>query len=99
MVPGKVKFDSGNDVGTAISKKLCDTLSLHVETDPRKKIKISVAGGYVTECMKTVTIKLLIRKRPFTVDALVGAVAEGTDLLVGMEIIKQLDNENFTLGI
>jgi len=74
-------------------------LGLHVEPDPRKKIKISVPGGHVIECMKTVTIKLLIRKRFFTVDALYDTVAEGTDLLVGMEIIKQLNNQNFTLGI
>ena len=96
MVPGRVLFDSGNDAGTAISEKLCNTLGL--EPDSRKKIKVFVPGGDVNE-FKTVTIKLLIRKRPFTVDALVGAVTEVTDLLVGMEIIKQLSSENFTLGI
>ena len=48
------------------------------------------------ECKK-VTIKLFIRKCPFTVDALFGAVADDTDLLVGMDIIKQLSSENFTL--
>lgn len=93
-VPGKVKFDSGNDAGTAISKKLGNTLGL--EPDARKKIKCCVPGGGVIECKK-VTINLFIRKRPFTVDALFGAVADDTDLLVGMDIIKQLSSENFTL--
>jgi len=93
-VPGKVKFDSGNDAGTAISKKLGNTLGL--EPDARKKIKISVPGGDVIECKK-VTIKLFIRECQFTVDALFGAVARGTDLLVGMDIIKQLIHEKFTL--
>ena len=96
FVPGTVKFDSANDAGTAISKELGHTLGL--EPDSRKKSKISVTGGGVIECKK-VSVKLFIRKRQFTVDALFGAVAEGTDLLVGMDIIKQLNSENFTLGI
>ena len=96
FVPGTVKFDSANDAGTAISKELGHTLGL--EPDSRKKSKISVTGGGVIECKK-VSIKLFIRKRQFTVDALFGAVAKGTDLLVGMDIIKQLNSENFTLGI
>ena len=96
MVPGKVKFDTGNDAGTAISEKLGSTLGL--EPDSRKKMKACVPGGDEIEFSK-VTIKLFIRKRQFIVDALFGAVASGTDLLVGMEIIKQLDGENFTLGI
>jgi len=94
LVPGKVKFDSGNDAGTAISKELGNTLGL--EPDSRKKMKVCVTGGNVIE-YKKVTIKLFIRKRQFTVDALFGAVASGTDLLVGMEVIKKL--ENFNLGI
>ena len=96
MVPGKVKFDTGNDAGTAISKELCNTLGL--EPDSRKKMKVSVAGGGEIKCEK-VTITLHIRKRQFKVDALFDAVASGTDLLVGMDIIKQLNSENFTLGI
>ena len=96
LVPGTVKFDTGNDAGTAISKELGDTLGL--EPDSRKKRKVHVTGGGVIE-YKKVTIKLFIRKRQFIVDALFGAVASGTDLLVGMEIIKQLNGENFTLGI
>ena len=95
IVPGKVKFDSGNDAGTAISINLVNTLGL--EPDSRKKMKVAIAEGREIECKK-VTIKLFIRKRPFTVDALFGAVADDTDLLVGMEIIKQLNSENFTLG-
>jgi len=96
LVPGKVKFDSGNDAGTAISEKLGNTLGL--KPDSRKKRKVRVTGGDAIEC-KIVTIKLFIRKRQFTVNALFGAVASGTDLLVGMGIIKQLNGENFTLGI
>ena len=96
LVPGTVKFDTGNDAGTAISKELGDTLGL--KPDSRKKRKVHVTGGYVIE-YKKVTIKLFIRKRQFIVDALFGAVASGTDLLVGMEIIKRLNGENFTLGI
>ena len=96
LVPGTVKFDTGNDAGTAISKELGDTLGL--EPDSRKKRKVHVTGGDVIE-YKKVTIKLFIRKHQFIVDALFGAVACGTDLLVGMEIIKGLNGENFTLGI
>ena len=96
LVPGTVKFDTGNDAGTAISKELGDTLGL--KPDSRKKRKVRITGGDVIE-YKKVTIKLFIRKRQFIVDALFGAVASGTDLSVGMEIIKRLNGENFTLGI
>ena len=45
-----------------------------------------------------VKICLLIRKCVFKVDALVGAVAPQTDLLIGNEIIEQLAKENFSIG-
>ena len=48
---------------------------------------------------RKVGIKLVIRNRQFTVDAYFDAVAKGTDLLVGMDIIEQLLSENFILGI
>lgn len=69
-----------------------------LEPDLSKKVYISVPGGAVDE-YNPVKIKLFIRKRTFTVDALFGAVAGVTDLLVGMDVIKQLNSEDFSLGI
>lgn len=95
-VPGNVKFDTGNNVGTAISEQLVETLGLR--SDERKKVKVSLAGGNSMQCCR-VKIKLAIRKHKFVVHALVGAVASNTDLLVGMDIIEQLNDKGYTLGV
>ena len=94
-VPVKnVKFDTGNDGGTAISSDLVEKLSL--EPDKSKKSRMVGIGGTV-ECFK-VKISLYIRKRLFKVNALVDALTPGTDLLIGNDIIEKLDKENFTIG-
>lgn len=95
FVPGSVKFDTGNDAAPAISHGLMD--KLHLKTDRSKRISVTGIGGHVLDCCR-VKICLLIRKHVFKVDALVGAVAPQTDLLIGTEIIEQLAKENFSIG-
>lgn len=90
----QVKFDTGNDGGTAISSDLVEKLGL--EPDRSKKSRMVGIGGPV-ECYR-VKISLYIRKRHFKVNALVGAVTPGTDLLIGNDIMEKLDKENFTIG-
>lgn len=94
-VPGSVKFDTGNDVATAISDRLMEKLDL--TADRSKRLRVTGVGGTVLECSK-VKICLRIRKRTFKVDALVGAVAPKTDLLIGNDLIQQLGKENFSIG-
>ena len=93
-VPGSVKFDTGNDVATAISSGLLEKLGL--VPDQSKKIRVKGVGGDM-ECFR-VEITLRIRRRVFQVSALVGAVAGDTDLLIGNDIITELDKLNFSLG-
>ncbi len=95
-VPGSVKFDTGNTAGTAISKELVYKLGLQPSSS--KKVKVALAGSCSIQCCR-VKITLIIRKHRFSVDALVGATAPGTDLLVGMDIIEQLNDKKFTLGV
>ena len=90
----KVKFDTGNDGGTAISSDLVEKLGL--EPDRSKKSRMIGIGGTM-ECFK-VEISLYIRKRLFKVNALVDALTPGTDLLIGNDIMEKLDKENFTIG-
>ena len=90
----QVKFDTGNDGGTAISSDLVEKLGL--EPDRSKKSRMVGIGGPM-ECYR-VKISLYIRKRHFKVNALVGAVTPGTDLLIGNDIMEKLDKENFTIG-
>lgn len=94
LVPGSVKFDTGNDVATAISHCLLEELGL--EPDQSKKIRVTGVGGDM-ECFR-VEIALRIRRRAFKVSALVGAVAGDTDLLIGKDIITELDKLNFSFG-
>lgn len=89
-----VKFDTGNDGGTAISNDL--VLNLGLEPDRSKKFRVVGIGGTV-ECFK-VKISLYIRRCPFKLNALVGAIAPGTDLLIGNDIMEMLDKENYTIG-
>ena len=73
----RVLFDTGNEVATSY-------LELNLQPDPSKKRKVKLAGG------GSVDIEVLIRGYHFKVCALIDVVAEGTDLLVGMDIIKKL---------
>ena len=93
-VPGNVKFDTGNDVATAISPRLLEKLGL--EPDRSKKIRVTGVGGDM-ECFR-VEISLRIRRRMFKVSALVGAVAGDTDLLIGNDVMMELDKLNFSFG-
>ena len=93
-MPGSVKFDTGNDVATAISRRLLEELGL--EPDQSKRIRVTGVGGDM-ECFR-VEISLRIRRRMFKVSALVGAVAGDTDLLIGNDIITELDKLNFSFG-
>ena len=100
IVPGVVKFDTGNDGGTAMSRRLMEKLGL--EPDRRKKFRPTGVGGNTMDCFK-VKICLFIRKQWFEVDANVGAgakepVAKGTDLLIGNDLILRLVEEGFTIG-
>lgn len=63
LVPGSVKFDTGNDVATAISHRLLEELGL--EPDQSKKIRVTGVGGDM-ECFR-VEIALRIRRRAFKV--------------------------------
>lgn len=94
LVPGNVKFDTGNDAGTAISLRLLEKLDL--EPDRSKKYSVEGVGG-VMECFR-VEISLRIRRRVFKVSALVGSVAGDTDLLIGNDIMTKLDKLNFSFG-
>ena len=78
----RVLFDTGNEVATSY-------LELNLQPDPRKKRKVKLAGGGSGQ-FETVDIEFIIRGYHFKVCALIDAVAEGTDLLVGMDIIKKL---------
>ena len=100
IVPGVVKFDTGNDGGTALSRDLMEKLGL--TPDRSKTFCMTGIGDKVVNCFR-VKICLYIRKRWFEVDAIVGAgaldpVASGTDLLIGNDIIKQLVKEGFSIG-
>lgn len=94
-VPGSVKFDTGNDVATAISEELVEKLDLL--PDDNKKRRVTGAGGTVLHC-SMVAITVIIRKRRYRRHALVGAQAPGTDLLIGMDIIESLNDKDYTLG-
>ena len=71
--------------------------------DHSKKVRITTAGRtaegneIVVQCSR-VNFKLKIRGQVIPVHALAGAPASGTDLLIGMDVIKKLNDENFTLG-
>ena len=95
-VPGhwRVLFDTGNEAGTGISRELLWELNL--QPDPNKKKKAKVIGEL--RQFETVQIVLVIRGHNFKVCALVDAVAEDTNLLVGMDIIQQLYDLGYTIG-
>ncbi len=95
LVPGSVKFDTGDDAGTGISNELVEELRL--KPDCRKRRRVTGPGGTVLTC-SVVEVTVVIRRRKFRRTALVGATAPGTDLLIGMDIIKRLNDKNYTLG-
>ena len=96
-VPGhyRVLFDTGNEVATSISRELLLELNLQPVLNKETKVKLAGRGSGQFE---EVEIKLIIRGYPFKVWALVDAAAEGTDLLVGMDIIQKLFDSGYTIG-
>ena len=96
-VPGhyRVLFDTGNEAATSISRELL--LELNLQPVLNKKMKVKLAGRGSGQ-FEEVEIKLIIRGYPFKVWALVDAAAEGTDLLVGMDIIQKLFDSGYTIG-
>ena len=97
LVPGhcRVLFDTGNEVATSISRE--PQLELNLQPVLNKKMKVKIAGGGSGQ-FETVNIDLIIRGYHFKVCALIDAVAEGTDLLMGMDIIKKLFDSGYTIG-
>ena len=91
----KVLFDTANEVCTGISRELLEELNL--QADPNKKKKAKVIGGEPRE-FQTIQIVLVIRGHRFSVCGLVDAVAEDTNLLVGMDIIQPLYDLGYTIG-
>lgn len=91
----RVLFDTGNEAHTGISTGLL--LELNLQPDSKTKKKVKLAGGGLRQ-FENVEIELVIRGYHFKVYALVGAPAEGTDLLVGMDIIQQLFDKGYTIG-
>ena len=92
---GRVIFDTGNDAGTSISKELADKLDL--QPDGRNLVPVVGLGG-AKALFDTVPITVDVRGHQFPVDALIGAQAPGTDLLIGNDIIKLLIEKGFTIG-
>ena len=97
LVPGhcRVLFDTGNEVATSISREPQLELNLQPVLNKKMKVKLTRRGSGQFE---TVEIKLIIRGYHFKVCALIDAVAEGTDLLMGMDIIKKLFDSGYTIG-
>ena len=91
----KVLFDSGSEAGTGISRELLEELNL--KADPEKKKEVEVIGGGSCE-FETVQIDLSIRGFHFPANGLVGAVAKDTNLLVGMDVIKKLFDQGYSIG-
>ena len=91
----KVLFDTCNEVDTGISRELMEELNL--QADPNKKKKAKVIGGGSCE-FQTIQIVLVIRGHRFSVCGLVDAVAEDTNLLMGVDIIQPLCDLGYTIG-
>ena len=72
-------------------------MELNLQPVLNKKTKVKLAGRG-SDQFEEVEINLIIRGCPFKVCALVDAVAEGTDLLVGIDIIQKLFDSGYTIG-
>ncbi|XP_068755954.1 uncharacterized protein [Montipora capricornis] len=103
LCPGVVTFDSGNTLATSISNELLNILKLEDKIDHTKRVRYSAAGSDANGnpnhgVSSRVWINLKIRKRVFPVFALVDAAVKNVDLLIGMDVVRDLNDENFTLG-
>ena len=90
----KVLFDTGNEVGTGISRELL--LKLNLQSDPSKKKKVKLIEESCE--FETADIELIVRGHHLSVNGLVDAVNEDTNLLVGMDVIQQLYDKGYTIG-
>ena len=90
----KVLFDTGNEVGTGISRELLEELDLL--PDDKEEVVELIGGG--SDTYKTRELKLFIRGCHFRAHGLVGAVAKDTNLLMGTDVIEQLYDRGYTIG-
>ena len=99
-----VVFDTGNEAGTGISGALVTALNLDDKTDIKKRksffgVGKDHKGNPIKRKCNTIMIEVEIRHKRFPVKALVGVpVGEDTHLLIGLDIIRELEKEGFTLG-
>ena len=101
--PRVVTFDTGNSIATAISKELVKELNLEDRIDDKNKRRYTGVvrdddGKPISKLCSTIKISIKIRRRKFNVEALYNVTAENTGLLIGMDIIDQLFDQEFTLG-
>ena len=89
-----VCFDTGNNAAACISEELLQKLGL--EVDWEDTVSVHLAGADAK--FPAVKLKLKIRQHHFEGLALVGAVPEGLNLLVGMEIIQELFDLGYALS-
>ena len=94
-VLGNVLFDTGNSSATGISEKLLNELDLHEDRTKLKKVKLP--GGKVGQFGR-VPLQIVVRGIKYKVNALVGAPAAGTDLLIGIDIMKRLIERKYSFG-
>ena len=87
-------FDTANDAAACISKELLQKLDLEVDWEDTVPVHLAGVNGE----FPAVKVELKIRQHHFEGLALVGAVPEGFNLLVGMEIIQELFDLGYTIG-
>ncbi len=97
-VPGEVVVDTGNDAGTGISLELFYKLNLQPTSRHLSRTVFVNVGGGNMEKFSTVPLEVEVKGHQFSVDALIGAPARGTDLLIGNDLINQLIEKGFTIG-
>ena len=90
----QICFDTANDAAACISKELLQKLDLEVDWEDTVPVHLAGVNGEFPE----VKVELKIRQHHFEGLALVGAVPEGFNLLVGMEIIQELFDLGYTIG-
>lgn len=88
-------FDTGNLNATGISRKLLSELDL---TEDRSKLQnVRLPDGNIGQ-FGGVGLQIVVRGVKYKVNALFGVPATGTDLLIGIDIIKHLKERKLTFG-
>ena len=98
-----VVFDTGNRAGTGISCDLVEDLNLNDKIDkeqtrPFVGVGRDDKGKSIRRQCNTIMVEVEIRHKRFPVRALVGVPVGKTRLLIGLDIINELEKEGFTLG-